>query len=146
MFDIGVGEILVIAVVGLLVFGPDRLPEMAKQAGSWMRDLRRMVASARREVSDSLGADARYLNDPKGSLTRDLLGEDTPTIPTSKRGIATSVAGSLGLGDVASSDGVAKAMGVDDLTGEKEQASTDAPGASGSPASPSEPEIDPDAT
>ena len=58
MFDIGVGEIVVIAVVGLLVFGPDRLPEMARQAGSWMRDLRKMVASARREVSDSLGADA----------------------------------------------------------------------------------------
>jgi Tat protein translocase TatB subunit len=96
VFDIGIGEILVIAVVGLLVFGPDRLPEMARQAGRWVRDLRRMVAKARSEVSDSLGVDQRYLSDPKGSLSRDLLGEDMPSIPTNPR------------------QGVTKALGLDE--------------------------------
>lgn len=96
MFDIGIGELLVIAVVGLLVFGPDRLPEMARQAGRWVRDLRRMVAKARSEVSDSLGVDPRYLSDPKGSLSRDLLGEDMPSIPTNPR------------------QGVTKALGLDE--------------------------------
>ena len=96
MFDIGVGEIAVIAVVGLLVFGPDRLPEMARQGARWLRDLRRMVASARREVSGSVGVDERYLTDPKGSLTKDLLGEDAPTIPTKR-------------------DGVSKALGLDEV-------------------------------
>lgn len=95
MFDIGVGELLVIAFVGLLVFGPDRLPEMAKQVGGWLRDLRSMVASARSEVSDTLGVDPKYLSDPKGSLTKDLLGDDMPTPPTSK-------------------DGVTKALGLDE--------------------------------
>jgi Tat protein translocase TatB subunit len=129
MFDIGIGEILVIAVVGLLVFGPDRLPEMAKQAGGWMRDLRRMVASARSEVKDSLGVDARYLNDPKGALSRDLLGEDLPTLPTTRQGV---------------SEGVNRALGLDD-----EPTSSDAgnPRASGErPAAPGPDGIDPDAT
>jgi len=94
--DIGFGEILVIAVVGLLVFGPDRLPAMAKQAGGWLRDLRAMVASARSEVSDSLGVDASYLSDPKGSLAKDVLGEDAAKMPKP-------------------SDAVTKALGLDDL-------------------------------
>jgi Tat protein translocase TatB subunit len=97
--DIGFGEIFVIAVVGLLVFGPDRLPDMAKQAGGWVRDLRAMVASARSEMSDSLGVDAKYLNDPKGSLTKDLLGDDMPTMPTMPN----------------KSDAVTKALGLDDV-------------------------------
>ncbi len=129
MFDIGIGEILVIAVVGLLVFGPDRLPEMAKQAGGWMRDLRRMVASARSEVKDSLGVDPRYLNDPKGALSRDLLGDDLPSLPTTRRGV---------------SKGVGRALGLDD-----ESAPPDSPGSpqpDGRPAAPSPDSVDPDAT
>ena len=97
MFDIGAGEIVVIAIVGLLVFGPDRLPEMAKQAGGWVRDLRTMVASARKEMSGSLGVDGRYLSDPKGSLTKDLLGDEMPTMPTKKEGLSKA----LGLDDAA---------------------------------------------
>ncbi len=78
MFDIGPPEILVLLIVGLLVFGPERLPEMARQAGSWIRDLRRMVANARRDLSDGLGvdeADLRKLKDlnPKSYIRRNVL-------------------------------------------------------------------------
>ena len=78
MFDVGPLEILVLLVVGLLVFGPDRLPEMARQAGSWLRDLRRMVANARRDLSDGLGvdeADLRKLRNinPKSYVRRNVL-------------------------------------------------------------------------
>ncbi|WP_298331608.1 Sec-independent protein translocase protein TatB [Haloactinopolyspora sp.] len=55
MFDIGIGEVFVILVVALFVFGPDRLPTMAKQAASFVRDLRTMVANARRDLSNSVG-------------------------------------------------------------------------------------------
>jgi Tat protein translocase TatB subunit len=95
--DIGFGEIVVIAIVGLLVFGPDRLPEMARQAGGWVRDLRKMVASARSEMSGSLGVDPRYLSDPKGSITKDLLGDDMPTMPSKKDGLSKA----LGLDEAA---------------------------------------------
>ncbi len=78
MFDIGAPEVLVVLVVALLVFGPDRLPEMARQAGSWIRDLRRMVANARRDLSDGIGvdpADLRKLQnlDPKSYVRRNVL-------------------------------------------------------------------------
>ena len=78
MFDVGPLEILVLLIVGLLVFGPDRLPEMARQAGSWLRDLRRMVANARRDLSDGLGvdeADLRKLQNinPKSYVRRNVL-------------------------------------------------------------------------
>lgn len=66
MFDIGLGEISIILVIALLVFGPDRLPAMAKQAASFIRDLRAMVAKARQDLSDSvddLGIDTKDLKE-----------------------------------------------------------------------------------
>ena len=36
MFNVGIGEIAVIVLVCLVVFGPERLPEMARQAGRWL--------------------------------------------------------------------------------------------------------------
>lgn len=54
MFGLGLGEIAIIMVVALVVFGPDRLPEMAKQAASFVRDMRKMVANARRDIGVSI--------------------------------------------------------------------------------------------
>ena len=55
MFDIGIGELLVIAVVALIVFGPDRLPRAAADGARWLRELRSLAASARRDLVDSAG-------------------------------------------------------------------------------------------
>ena len=55
MFDIGIGEIIVLAVVGLLVFGPDRLPKAAADAGRWVRQLKVMAANAKSDLADSAG-------------------------------------------------------------------------------------------
>lgn len=86
MFDIGLGEIVVLAALALLVFGPDQLPKVAAQAGRFVRDLRAMAASARKELSDSadlegMSADLKSLSDlhPK-RLAKSLLEdpEDTP--------------------------------------------------------------------
>jgi sec-independent protein translocase protein TatB len=40
MFNVGLGEILVIVLVCLVVFGPERLPEMARQVGRFVGRLR----------------------------------------------------------------------------------------------------------
>ena len=57
MFVIGLGEIIVLAALALLVFGRDHLPKAAAQAGRFVRDLRTMAASARKELSDSADLD-----------------------------------------------------------------------------------------
>ena len=57
MFDIGIGELLVLAVVGLLVFGPDRLPRAAADAGRWIRTIRELAVGARKDLADSAGID-----------------------------------------------------------------------------------------
>lgn len=54
MPNIGPAEILVVLVVALLVFGPQKLPEIGRQVGKAARELRRMQASLRDEVRDVL--------------------------------------------------------------------------------------------
>jgi len=48
--SVGPAEILIILVVALLVFGPHRLPEVARQVGSAMRELRKMQDTVRGEL------------------------------------------------------------------------------------------------
>ncbi len=55
LFDLSITKILVLALIGLVVFGPEQLPKMASQAGRALRDLRRLADNARADLSDSLG-------------------------------------------------------------------------------------------
>jgi sec-independent protein translocase protein TatB len=52
MFGMGMGEIVLIAVVALLVLGPDRLPAAAKSIGKGIRDLRKQTQDLQRTVED----------------------------------------------------------------------------------------------
>ncbi len=54
MFDIGFWELVVIVVIGLLVVGPERLPGFAREAGRWIRRVRRLTGDARREIQREL--------------------------------------------------------------------------------------------
>lgn len=55
LFDLSITKLLVLALIGLVVFGPEQLPKMAAQAGRALRDLRRLADNARADLSDSLG-------------------------------------------------------------------------------------------
>jgi TatA/E family protein of Tat protein translocase len=52
MFNIGPLELLAILVVALLVFGPEKLPEMGKQVGKAMREFKKFQASMQENVRD----------------------------------------------------------------------------------------------
>jgi len=48
--SIGPAEILVILIVALLVFGPERLPQVGRQVGAAVRELRKMQDAVRGEL------------------------------------------------------------------------------------------------
>jgi len=54
MFNLGPFELLAIFVVALLVFGPDKLPEMGRQVGKAMREFKKFQASMEHNVRDVL--------------------------------------------------------------------------------------------
>jgi len=55
--NVGPAEILVILVVALIVFGPKRLPEVGRQVGAAMREMRRMQNTVRAELDNVLHPD-----------------------------------------------------------------------------------------
>lgn len=55
MFDIGLGELAIIAFVAVLVFGPDKLPDLARQAGRFLHRAKTFANSARDELRTELG-------------------------------------------------------------------------------------------
>lgn len=56
MFDISFAELMMIAVVALLVVGPDKLPQVARTVGAFVGRLQRYVAQVKEEVN----RDARF--------------------------------------------------------------------------------------
>lgn len=55
MFGVGLSELAVLIIVGLVVFGPDRLPEYARSAGRTLRKIREFSDNARDEIRSELG-------------------------------------------------------------------------------------------
>lgn len=53
MFGIGMTELLVIFVIGLVVLGPKKLPELARSLGRSMAEFRRASSDLRREFMDT---------------------------------------------------------------------------------------------
>jgi sec-independent protein translocase protein TatB len=68
MFDIGIGEIIVVAIIGLLIFGPERLPRAAADAAKWINQLKAMASGARKDLADSAGVDLADTVDTVKSL------------------------------------------------------------------------------
>jgi sec-independent protein translocase protein TatB len=57
MFDIGFWELCVIAVVALLILGPERLPVAARTAGLWIGKARRLIGNVKTEIDRELQLD-----------------------------------------------------------------------------------------
>ena len=70
MFDIGFSEQFVVALVALLVLGPERLPKAARFAGLWVRRARAQWYSVKSELEHELAAEElkRNLRDTEQTL------------------------------------------------------------------------------
>jgi sec-independent protein translocase protein TatB len=81
VFDgVGWGEIIVLLLIGLFVFGPDRLPKAARDAARLLRQLRQMATGVRNDIRSELGPeladlDIRTLH-PKTFIRKHLLEDD----------------------------------------------------------------------
>ncbi len=54
-FDIGAGEIIGLAILGLILVGPERLPKLASEAASLVRRIQKMSHTATQELRENLG-------------------------------------------------------------------------------------------
>jgi sec-independent protein translocase protein TatB len=55
VFDLSIGKIAVLLLIGIVIFGPDQLPKVAAQAGRTLRELRRLAEGARQDLTEGLG-------------------------------------------------------------------------------------------
>ena len=99
MFDsIGWGEIIVLALAALFIFGPERLPGLAKDAASGLKHVRGAITGVRAQVNESLGDDLSELRDldlrkyhPKAFIRDQLLGDDDEDKPVVRPAAAAQV-------------------------------------------------------
>ncbi|MBI1759486.1 MAG: twin-arginine translocase subunit TatB [Actinobacteria bacterium] len=80
--SLGWSEILLLFVVSLVVFGPDKLPQVARDAGRMLRQVREMAQGARNQLRSELGPefgdlDLNSLN-PKTFVRKHLFEGDDP--------------------------------------------------------------------
>jgi sec-independent protein translocase protein TatB len=98
VFDsIGWGEIVVLALAALFIFGPERLPGLAKDAATGLKRVRAAITGIREQVNESLGDDLPELRDldlrkyhPRTFIRDQLLGDDES--PTVHRGSVAAAA------------------------------------------------------
>ena len=57
MFDIGFLELLVIALITLVVMGPERLPEAIRAISLWIGRLKQLLAKTRQDIENEVGMD-----------------------------------------------------------------------------------------
>lgn len=90
MFNIGGGEVLVIAFIALIVLGPQRLPDAARQAGKAIGELRRLSSGFQSELRDAF-SDAELTSPVANAPRRDVLAQ--PPAHTAPPSAVDSVSG-----------------------------------------------------
>ncbi|TDG15594.1 twin-arginine translocase subunit TatB [Seongchinamella unica] len=96
MFDIGFAELIVIAIVGLLVVGPERLPGAIRTGSAWLGRIKRGFNDIKREVQQELHNDAvmqelkstqQQLRDETAALQEQVRGvvEEASPLPETKK-------------------------------------------------------------
>ena len=104
VFDVGAPEFLVLLVIAVIMFGPEKLPELARKAARLIHYVRNIAGNAQQQLGKELGPefenlDVRDLN-PKSFIKKHLLDEVEPIVADVK----TELNGAAALGQSASED------------------------------------------
>jgi sec-independent protein translocase protein TatB len=90
----GWGEMLLLIVVGLFVFGPERLPTIVRDGGKVIRQFRDTARTMRDDLQAELGPELADLDlkslHPRTLLEKHLLGEDDDDLPPAAPTVAES--------------------------------------------------------
>lgn len=93
MFDVGILELFIVAIIALLVLGPERLPKAAQQAGRWLGQAKRTMGHWSSEINrqidneelakklgsdNALGSVNKELFDLNESISQSLGGKTSP--------------------------------------------------------------------
>lgn len=81
MFDISGWEFLTLAVIAVIIFGPDKLPKAAADAGKFVKQVRHYINGAKADLNRELGTDFGDVKisdfTPRGAL-RKAFGDEDP--------------------------------------------------------------------
>lgn len=100
MFDFGFSEMVIVAIVGLIVLGPERLPKVAKQAGQWLGKLQRYVADVKSDINRQMEIDElRKLQGEVSGAARELQDTLQSTVSETRSQFDSIAADLEGAGD-----------------------------------------------
>jgi sec-independent protein translocase protein TatB len=94
MFEVGFSEIIMVALVALLVIGPEKLPKVARMAGFWLGKTRRVIATVKQEINEEFQAEElrQALRNKTGvDELQKLLDDTSGTLNQFKDSISSSV-------------------------------------------------------
>ena len=81
MSGIGFWELIILFLIGLIVLGPKRLPQVANQLGEWIGQAKRMTRVMRRQLEEEIDLndlDQNSINLPKEDVSRPQFVNDSP--------------------------------------------------------------------
>lgn len=90
MNGLGIPEVLVLIVAAVILFGPEKLPELVRKAARVVNYVRNIANNAQNQISTELGPEfADFdIRDPRGSIKRHLMDQVEPIMSDVKEEIA----------------------------------------------------------
>ena len=144
MFDVGFWELILIAVVALVVVGPERLPRMARVAGLWLGRAQRMLGSVKAEIDRELKADElkeimrkQAASNPLTTIIEEASSLGTRSFRSSAGGTEAGSGGSDALTRLAQASGAAAPAPAAVPAQAEPQVVAPSPATQGAPADPS---------
>ena len=128
MFDLSFTKLLVLAVIALIVFGPNELPRIARQVGRALRDLRQIAEGAKADLREGLGPEFQDFDfddlNPKRFVQKHLFEEPTPNAAAAPVGTMAAVKDSA---QAATNGAAGSATATEGVVGKSAVATADAP-------------------
>ncbi|MHA7288345.1 Sec-independent protein translocase family protein [Arthrobacter sp. MDT3-24] len=107
MFGINGPEFFLLLIIGILVIGPQRLPEYTQKLANLVKEVRRMASGAREQIKEEVGIDIDDVDwkkydprqyDPRRIIKEALLDDDTKSVSAGAPAAVAAVAGAGALG------------------------------------------------